>query len=54
MSPEEFKKYYKNPTNTEITALNIAAQLFCHPPAIKIAQLHVPSIHKQEHLKHSS
>ena len=29
MSPEEFKTYYKNPTKLDISALNIAAQLFC-------------------------
>ena len=32
MSPEEFKKHYKNPTKLETTALNIAAQLFCQSP----------------------
>ena len=32
MSPEEFRKYYKNPTKLEITAINIAAQLFYQSP----------------------
>ena len=32
MSSKEFNKYYKNPTKLEISALNIAAQLFCQSP----------------------
>jgi hypothetical protein len=31
MTPEEFKKYYNNPTKLDKSALNIAEQLFCEP-----------------------
>ena len=40
MSPEEFKKYSKNPTKLEISALNIATQLFCQSPCNQ--NCHIP------------
>ena len=42
MSPEEFKIYYKSPTKLEISALNIATQLFCTPSCRQ--NCHIPCL----------
>jgi hypothetical protein len=51
MSPNDFKNYYFNPTKLIKSALNIAQQLFCHPPCPPQCQQHCPHHHLPRTLK---